>query len=294
MWSSFSKPHSPYDPPRPYDSLYDPREMPLPLGGWENGEIMNGRDPEVGVRRSTYGWDKLSEQAVQAIRAYYCAMMTFQDKMLGKLLDLLEAAGLAEETIVVYTADHGDLLGDLGRFFKSCMYDASVKVPMLWRAPGVIPGDATHDRQQLAGLQDVLPTLCALTGAELRGAVDGIDLTPVLRDPRAPGRDYYVSQTGEPPCQKYMVRTAEWKYTYSQIGGIEELYDVTQNDYEATNLARDPQLAATRDSLRQTLVDWCTENGDEKMLDGGRLAVSSEDVLPAPEFAAGRMGWRKY
>ena len=291
--SSFAKPHSPYDPPRPYDAMYDPREVPAPLGEWENQALLEGRDPDLRRRKVIYGWDKLPAQAVQVARACYCGMMSFQDKTIGRLLDYLAKRGLADETIVVYTADHGDLLGDFGSFFKVNMFDGAAKVPLIWRAPGVIPEDGPHARDQFAASCDILPTLCALTGVALSREVDGTDLTPILRDPCAKGREYLVSQTMDSPQQKYMVRTPRWKYIYIEQGGIEQLYDVTRPDYELYNLAAERNGASVVVELRQLLVRWCRENGDEAMLKDGGLAVSSCTEEP-PEFQPGIMGWRKY
>ena len=262
MWASFSKPHSPYDPPRPWDAMYDPREVPPPIGGWENEHVLEGRDVELRLRQKGYGWDKLSREAVQVIRAFYCGMMSFQDAMIGRVLDFLDEAGLAESTVVVYTSDHGDLLGDFGRFFKVNMFDGSVKVPHIWRVPGLIPRNGPHVRDQLVGPHDVLPTLAALTGCVLPREVDGDDLTPILADPRAPGREHFISQTMDSPHQKYMVRTAQWKYVYCELGGTEELYDVTRPDYELDNLADDPANRELRDSLCTQLQTWMKQQGD--------------------------------
>jgi arylsulfatase A-like enzyme len=293
LWASFSKPHPPYDPPRPWDTLYDPRALPPPLGDWEDDSLLAGRDPELASRRTAYGWQHLSREAVQVCRAYYGAMVTFQDAMIGRILDYLDEAGLADDTLVVYTADHGDLLGDFGRFFKTCFYDGAVKIPLLVRAPGVVPPGGSG-RDQLAGLQDILPTLCALTGCPLDAPVDGLDLSPALRDPAAPGRPYYVAQTGEAPGQKYMVRTPGWKYLYSEAGGVEELYEVGRPSYELANLAGEPAFFPVLEGLRGTLLAWCIENGDTAMVREGRLAASPAAEGGARPFSPGSMGWRKY
>jgi arylsulfatase A-like enzyme len=293
LWASFSKPHPPYDPPRPYDTLYDPRQVPPPLGTWGDEAVMQGRDPELTRRRVVYGWDRLSPQAVQASRAFYAGMVTFQDAMIGRIVDWLQARNLLEETLIVYTSDHGDLLGDFGRFFKTCMYDGSVKVPLIWRAPGL--ASSTCRRDQLVGLQDILPTLCALTGVSLPCQVDGQDLSPMLHDPAAPGRDRYVAETRSGrDGQKAMVRTAEWKYIYCTEEGTEELYDMRAPDGELRNLAADPAHRQARESLRASLIHWCREHGDDQLLDGGDLARTHREEEPAPSFSLGAMGWRWY
>lgn len=296
LWASFSKPHAPYDPPRPYDQVYDPRQMPEPMGGWDSEELLKGRDVELRRRRMVYGWDVLSPEAIQVIRAHYAGLVGFQDAMIGRLLAWLDESGLAAETIVVYTCDHGDLLGDLGRFFKTCMFDGSVRIPMLWRVPHVTAQDGIHVRQQLVGLQDILPTLCGLTGVMLPMPVDGVDLGPALGDVNAKGRDLFVSQTYEPRDggQKYMVRTHAWKYVYGELDGTQELYDACQTHGELRNLAPDPEYASVVQELREYLLRWCQEHGDREMVRNGRLAFTPATALPPPQFSKSRLGWRRY
>lgn len=296
MWASFSKPHPPYDPPRPYDALYDPRELPPPMGDWDDETLVHGRDPELVRRRTIYGWERLSPQAVQVIRARYAGLVTFQDAMVGRLLDWLAEAGLSEDTIVVYTSDHGDLLGDFGRFFKRCMLDGAVRIPMIWRVPDLTSKTDTSGRFQMVGLQDILPTLCALTGVPLSRPVDGHDLTPALSDRTAPGREAFVSQTVESRGggQKYMVLTDEWKYVYCEAGGVEELYDARGADGDLANLAGESRHAGTMAALREYLTRWCIEHGDHQMAPDGRLAIIPETTLASPDFSVNRLGWRRY
>jgi arylsulfatase A-like enzyme len=286
MWSSFAKPHSPYDPPRPWDARYDPRDLPEPIGGLDD---LEGRDAELRRRPWRYGWDRVSPEAVQVARAFYHGMVSFQDHQVGRILDFLDESGLADDTIVMYTSDHGDLLGDFGNFFKCSMFDGSVKVPFVVRAPGVAP--AGEVRTQFAGPLDMLPTLAGLTGCDLPNAVDGDDLTPILRSADAAGRECFVSQTWEPPRQKYMVRTPELKYVYCEQGGTEELYDVAADPQELTNLADERPDDVAR--LRDALVRWCGDHGDTKMVEDGTLAVSPVDK-ERPEFNHRVMGWRWY
>ncbi|MFW6157995.1 MAG: sulfatase [Planctomycetota bacterium] len=285
-WSSFAKPHSPYDPPRPWDTMYDPRELPEPIGGLSD---LEGRDRELTRRPPRYGWDRVSPQAVQVARAHFFGMVSFQDHQVGRVLDFLDEAGLADETIVAYMSDHGDLLGDFGNFFKCSMFDGSAKVPFIWRVPGL--ADAGETREQLVGPIDLLPTLAGLTGCELEQEVDGEDLAPILAAGDAPGRELFISQTWDRPEQKYMVRTHDWKYVYCEEGGTEELYDVRNDPEERRNLAGDHPDEVDR--LRSILIDWCEEQGDDEMVRDGKLAESPV-VREEPSFQDRIMGWRWY
>lgn len=291
LWASFAKPHPPYDPPPPYNGMYDPRVLPKPAGGWDGHEMLD-RDFELFQRRSKFGWDWLSPQTVQTIRAHYAGLLSFQDAMIGRILEHLGRQGLFENTIVVFASDHGDLLGDHGRFFKSCMYEGSVRVPLIWRFPGS-DKIREHDRHHLAGLQDILPTLCSLAGVPLGQRVDGEDLSPILRDPGAKGREWIVSQTHD-GGQKAMIRSRQWKFIWTELGGREELYDLVGDPEELHNLADQEDAGKMLDILRRELIAWCRANGDSGPLDGEGLKSSPFEEKDAISFNASAQGWRRY
>ncbi len=286
LWTSFAKPHSPYDPPEPYNRTYDPRALPAPVG---SVELLADRDPLLRTWPLAYGWDRMSPQAVQHSRAHYFGMVTFQDEMIGRLLGFLDRAGVLDQTVVVYASDHGDLLGDFGCFFKCNMFQGAVGVPLIMAGPGVAGQGANAE---LVGLQDILPTLAGLTGAALPHAVAGADLSAALARPGAAVREHFVSQSLDTPRQRAMVRTREWKYVYHELGGVEELYEVAGDRTELHNLAREHRTVAAE--LRGVLIDWCRDNGDEAMLSDGGLVQSPEHCADETGFMAGRMGWRWY
>jgi arylsulfatase len=287
LWASFAKPHSPYDPPEPYNRRYDPREIPGPVGSLE---LLADRDPILRTQPLAYGWNLLSPEAVRYARAHYFGMVTFQDEMIGRLVEALRRAGQLENTVILYTADHGDLLGDFGNFFKSNMLQGSVGIPFIAAGPGICAHAAPCP--ELVGLQDVLPTLAALMDVPLPQAMQGQSLAPVLADPCAGGREVFISQCMDSPRQRAMVRTRQWKYVYHELGGVEELYDVEDDPQELRNLAATrPQV--TRE-LRGVLLDWCRAEGDEAFLDGADLRTSPEDAAVVGGFQANRMGWRWY
>ena len=127
LFASFPKPHAPYDPPRPFDTLYDPRDVPAPLVQADDLK----RTPTKFQERITRGWNLVSPEAMQVARAYYFGQVSLQDKQIGRILDYLDRWDLADNTIVIYTSDHGDLMGDFGFFAKYCFYSGSVRIPMI-------------------------------------------------------------------------------------------------------------------------------------------------------------------
>lgn len=290
MWASFPKPHSAFDPPRPYDSMYDPREMPAPAGCVR---MLQERGLDFLRRREkAYKWETFSPEARKVIRAYYYGLVSHQDMQAGRLLDFLRQNGVYDNTIVIYTADHGDMLGDFGIYFKSCFYNGSVKVPLIIKYPGVFDGGLKP--VEPAGLQDILPTLMNLAGEPLEHDVDGADLAGVMRGDAS--REYYVSQCGDNPCQQYMAAGKGFKYIYHQAGGVEELYDIEDDPSELNNLACSDSSGAVSavNDMRNYLIEWLRRNEDMMMLDGKGLAKTERPGIPEPQEKPGPFGRRFY
>ena len=288
-WMSSPKPHSPYDPPRPYDALYDPRTMPAPFGSPAD---LADRNPYLDQTRYTHAITTLSPEAWQVIRSYYYGCITFLDAMIGRVVSHLEANGLLDNTLILFTADHGDLIGDFGSCFKANHLNGSVRVPFLTAGPGVARGVMSD---ALVGLQDVLPTFAALADTDIGQAVQGIDLSAHLADSTVPVRDVYYATTATGGFgQSAMVTDRTFKYIYSEANATEELYDQVNDPQERHNLASSPahqdRLIAMRDLLRQRAI----ELGDTQLLDGDEFARLQVDRSRFVSLPAGSMGWRWY
>ena len=182
MWCSFSKPHAPLDPPIEYAHMYDPRNLPSPFG---DESLLADRNPFMEETHVTHALDSLSPQARRVAKAYYYALISFQDEQIGRIISTLKETGQADNTVIVYTADHGDLMGDFGMFFKCSFQKGALNVPVIFAGSGIPEGQR---RSHLAGLQDILPTLAKLTGCSLDQEVHGIDLNPAMADAEAEGR----------------------------------------------------------------------------------------------------------
>lgn len=209
-------------------------------------------------------------------------MISFQDKQIGRLLEFLEKNSLREDTVIVYTTDHGDMMGDFGLYFKQNFYNGSVHIPFMVSYPAKIQGGKTSD--ELVGLQDLLPTLLSLVDEPLQQEVDGKDLSPVLLENK-PVRDYYISQCNEGQNQQYMVADKEWKYIYHVLGGVEEMFHEAEDPYELKNLAysTDAQIMDIKQKMRDYLVTWCRENGDISMLENNELLQIEKPPLMIPK-----------
>ena len=292
IWMSFPKPHSPYDPPEPYHRMYDPRDIPDPLGTGEEADGLDARSPQLTIERARLGFGYLSPEGVRLARAHYYGMVTFQDKCIGNVIELLEQKGIRDNTVIVYTGDHGDLLGDFSCFYKGNFLNGSVRIPSVWSLPGVIPSESRPDA--LMGLQDVLPTLAALTDTQLGQNVQGMNLLPCVDGDADNEREVYIGQcfSASSRKQQYMACTKKYKYIYSEMNGMEELYDIENDPDELKNRAEEkPDITA---ELRTFVIQWCKENGDHEMLEGDDLRRYDADVEGLCEFRHGGMGWRWY
>lgn len=282
----FPKPHAPYDPPAPWDRMYDPRQVPAPAVN-RDGAPRNLYAEMDAVR---HGLRNYSPEALQVVRAHYYGLISFQDAQIGRVIAYLREHGLYENTLVVFMADHGDMLGDFGYLFKCSMYEGSCRVPLLIRPP---QGERGQVSQTLAGLQDVVPTVLAQAGLRPDQEFDGRDLSAVLcGGGDAAERTELISYSLSSPYQTYMVRSHRHKYIYNQVGGIEELYDLQQDPREEHNLAAAaPDIVA---ALRGRMLEWARSQGDAELLDAaGKPLVSCLDRQTFA-FSDQVMGWRWY
>ena len=185
--------------------------------------------------------DAQRREAIQAYRA----STSFMDAQVGRVLAALEDSGLAENTIVIFTSDHGYHLGDHGLWQKVSLFERSTRVPLFISAPGAKGNGETAGG--VAALLDLYPTLTELCGLPAPDYLDGVSLRAVLDDPMARPRSHAVSQVRRraPDRMGYAVRTERWRYV-EWDGAPEEaqLFDMETDSGETTNRARDPERTA--------------------------------------------------
>jgi len=288
MFMSSPKPHSPYDPPRPFDQMYDPRDLPKPFG---SAELLANRDSRLEVERYTRAMSTLSPEAIQVIRSYYYGCISFLDNQIGRVIADIEKRGLMDDTIMIFTADHGDMMGDFGTFFKMNHLNGSVRIPFIMAGPGIAQGTVTD---ALVGLQDILPTLSAASGGHIGQSVHGSDLSTLLAKGKGAVRDIIYSQTGNDPAQSAMVCDGQMKYIYSQHGGIDELYDQANDPGELNNLAANEDFASTLTEYRAKLRNEAEALGDTEFLTADGFKTADLDRDKIRDLPIRSMGWRYY
>ena len=250
---NFRRPHHPFNPPAPFDKMYEGAVFPASHA--RAGELANKPPQQQAALENSVGFDlrTLTPAALDRVKAYYYGMISENDKYIGRILDELKSAGLADRTIVVFNADHGEMLGDHGLLFKgSYMYDSVVQVPLIIRAPGKLPPGQVNDA--LTEEVDLMPTLLQLLGLDIPLGVQGQPLTGKAK----------AAVFAEFPTIK-MARTKEWKLVHYTKARHGELYHLSEDPYELTNLWADPKYAAARADMESVLTDWLASSQDPKL-----------------------------
>jgi iduronate 2-sulfatase len=249
----FFRPHTPFvAPAEPWFAMYPEAEMPVVTGVAEDradipAEALTGRSRDD---------DRLTDDLRRRCRQAYLASISFVDAQLGRVLAALDRTGLADETIVVFTSDHGYHMGEHGLWQKQSLFEESCRVPLLVVAPGASsPGTVVAAPVSLV---DLYPTLAELCGLQPPATLQGQSLVPLLRDPGAVGRGWAVTQVVRPGAGAvtgYSLRTPRFRYTEWDEGRRgRELYDHDADPRELRNLADDPAHAADVESLSRALA----------------------------------------
>jgi len=203
-----------------------------------------------------------TEEEWREIIALYYGFVSYVDNWTGKVLEALDRQGLTDNTIVLYTTDHGDMMGSHGLITKSYIYDEDMRVPLVMRYPPLIkPGTATD---ALVSNVDVFPTLLEMMGVKVPRGVQGRSFLPVLEGEAQPHRDAAFMEVASRGIKA--VRTGRWKYTVNwRPRDLDELYDMENDPLELRNLATDPEHADACERLRKRILDWMRETRDPEL-----------------------------
>lgn len=231
LWVGLEKPHPYWYAPERFHQMYDPADMAVPD---------SFAHPPKNVPK-TVEWAKgfgkrftQSEEVARAGIASYYANVSYMDEQVGRVLRTLEELDLADNTIVIYTTDHGEHLFEHRMIQKHCFYEAAVRVPLLIRWPGRIPPG--ERAAALVELLDLFPTLTDLCGIAAPDTLEGATLAPLLRDPSLPHKQAVFSELYCFKTSERMVRTDKWKYVHTE-GDLHQLYDLEADPLELENLA---------------------------------------------------------
>lgn len=270
-WCSFVSVIEPHDPficsKQTYD-MYDPASFELPENIFDD---LEGR-PNV-YRKVAKVFASLTEQEKREAMACYYAMVTEIDQQFGRLLDLLESSGQLENTIVVLTSDHGEMLGSHQLYMKNYgAWEEIYNIPMVVAGPGVAEGNTCGAR---VGLHDLAPTLCELGGANWADTGESRSFVDVLRDPAA-NADRFTTGYAEYFGTRYwltqrVIWDGDWKLVWNGFD-FDELYNLADDPCEMRNRIDDPDCDSVVRKLMQQAWRIVNETNDHP-LGGSRYPV---------------------
>lgn len=247
-WVSFGGPHEPWDAPEPYASMYRPADMPRPVPRPDDA----GDRPRGSLDRSLAKAKRLTVDDVQAMRANYAGNVTLIDDQVGAILRTVEARGEMDNTVIVFSSDHGELNGDYGLMYKSLLLNGAVRVPLLIRTPATAAGPAAGSVSDApVEVFDIGPTLTELAGGRLEHPQFARSLCPLAAAPSAPHRDFAISEIdGE-----IMILDREWKMVLNADGIPYLLFNQPEDPGETSNRVADASTAALRTELRLRVLE---------------------------------------
>ncbi len=271
---AYSHPHPPLAPLQCYWDMYRDVELEPPTcGDWAE----RLEDLPFALRATRFNGDLLSEQLMQsAYRAFY-ALCTHIDHQLRVVIGTLREEGLLDSTVILFTADHGDMLGAHGLWAKRLFYEPSANVPMILVGAA---GDArvgylrTDDR--LVGWQDVMPTLLDLAGVDIPGSVEGLSMVGEQR------RDYLYGECNENALATRMLSDGRYKLIYYPVGNRTQLFDLDEDPGESENLADSPRHAEIRQRLTGELIQRLYGGDLDWLRDARLVGLPEQHFKPGP------------
>jgi arylsulfatase A-like enzyme len=276
-WVSFNSPHDPYDPPAELAELY--REAPIPEAVGSAEEL--GDKPPYQTRILDFynnnllycsDYRKLSGDSIRRIREYYLATVTLVDRQIQRILAALHARGLSDSTLIVFSSDHGDHLGDHGLPFKETFYESALMVPLIASGPGVAKGKRCSAQ---VNWLDLHATFLSLAGIDVPDHVQGRDIGALfggpenLIDPESARPDPYYQVAFSELLGGAMVCTHRYKLVVCD-DGEGELYDLEEQPLEVNNHFRDPAYREIREELNLRLTAHLVGHSRVRSFGGGR------------------------
>ncbi|MCC7367071.1 MAG: sulfatase-like hydrolase/transferase [Chloroflexi bacterium] len=273
LWSSWVSPHPPFIAPPEFMALYDPATITLPVG-WEPRDWVD--HPAMNLRRRIMCYEEPLDEATfrQAICTYY-ALVSFMDAQIGEVLRALDDAGLTERTRILYTNDHGDMVGKHGLWYKSVMYEDSAGVSMLLAGPDIPEGKVSQTNVTLA---DVFPTALQVAGVPLQpedADLPGRSLLELAAADHVSRTAFSEFHSSMSATASFMLRDDRYKLIY-YVGMPSQLFDLQADPDEAHNLAEDPAHAEALARLEAALRAICDpEAVDAQAQDSQRARVEA-------------------
>lgn len=273
LWSSFIKPHPPFENPTPWNHLYRCPDMKLPFRPENPAEFLSYWNRMQ--NRYKYKDAGRDDFLLRTMRAAYYACISFIDHNIGRILQ--ELGDAMDETLILFSSDHGELLGDYDSFGKRCMLDPAARIPMIARWPGQFAAGETCSRP--VSLLDLPTTFAAAAGFDsFQPHRETADLRAVVRTSE---RRTVFSQFQQREFGLYMATDGEGKYIYSAPDKKEWFFSLEENRPEASNLLNDAPRPPAADRLKRELIARFETDGYTEAVEKGEWRKYPRPELPA-------------
>lgn len=268
---SFNGPHPPWCPPQVYYDQFINREMPEPaIGDWAQVHADEADRPmDVNQWRG-----QVPDHVMHRARASYFAYLAFLDAQIGRLTEMMNRSGLLQDTMTIFTSDHGEMLGDHNLWRKTYAYEASARVPFIVRPPASMT-DAVRNTDIGApvavGWEDIMPTFLEAAGLNIPETVEGSSVLPLLRGDTTDWRSYYHGEHSpcyHPENANQYLTDGHWKYVWNPITGQEQLFHLDDDPHECHDRA--PEGLDPLPLWRQRMVETLQDR-DDGLSDGTQL-----------------------
>lgn len=278
---SYNGVHPPFCPPQTYFDLFIREEIPPPqVGEWAKAEEDHIRQPpDVNAWRA-----KLSPKLTHRAQAAYYAYMAYVDAQVGRLVEYLGRSRQNNNTLILFTADHGEMLGDHNLWRKTYAYDPSARIPFIVRPPRNwdVPRNVRSDA--LVGLEDIMPTFLDAGSVPVPERVEGKSLQPIIDGEVEDLRPYYHHEHSPcyvPDCAYQCITDKEWKFVWNPINGNEQLFQRKDDPFELCDLASEAPFAETLARYRSMLAQHLKDR-PENLSDGEKLTPNDVPVWRDP------------
>ena len=276
MYVAFHAPHDPRQSPKEFVDMYPPESIKIPPNYLPEHPFDQG---DHKLRDEVLAPFPRTKEAVQLHLSEYYAIISHADHQIGRILDSLEKSGKADDTIIIFSADHGLACGQHGLLGKQNQYDHSVRMPLVYAGPGI---EKNKKLDAMVYLQSAFATTCEMTGIQAPDTVQFPSLLPLLNGKK---KKLHDSVYGCYRNMQRMVRTDKYKLIRYPHNGEVQLFDIVNDPYEITDLAEYPKYANTVKEMDAELRKWMKLTGDKLDLDNstGEKDKKISSVKPAKD-----------
>ncbi|MCM8817259.1 MAG: sulfatase-like hydrolase/transferase [Candidatus Omnitrophica bacterium] len=290
---SFQRPHAPIAPSFDKGLLYKPEDIDIPENALDLFERKFASKPDFQRqhidKRKIYPYVAQSVEELKVLLTYYYTLITIIDEEIGRVVKFLEEKNLLENTIIVYTSDHGDFAGEHGLLHKNLgIYESIHRIPFIIRYPGCPKGKIISE---LVESIDLYPTLCDLTGIKVPAGVEGISIIPIIEENKEGKKEVFCEWYWSYPFDSVIaIRTKDFRMVYYGSNREGELYDLRVDKGELINQYNNPAYKDIRLSLVEKIVDYVSKY--EKKTTFFSDKQKTEQLRLSPRILLHKMGKR--